>query len=156
MSAPRAATLVASALIVAAAAAYLHDPPWAWRAASGLRSWEEDPPGTFFRWTSGRASFFVPAGATAMTIPLRAVFPGPGGAPTTVDVRVDDRWLATIALPDPSAWVRPHLPLGRAASGRRFRRVDLRVNRVVGPFVLGVMTGEVAVDGGSNRGLTHQ
>ncbi len=44
---------------VVASAAYLHDPPWAGRLTSGMRTWEEDPPGTRFRWTTGRASFFV-------------------------------------------------------------------------------------------------
>jgi hypothetical protein len=64
-----------------------------------------------------------------------------------VRVSVDDRWLADVELPDPSAWVRPVLPLPRRATGRRFRRVDLHVNRtIVGPFVLGVMTGEILLD----------
>ena len=135
------------AAIVVAALAYLRDPPWAARLTSGLRSWEEDPPGTFFRWTNGRATFFVPATASELTLPLRAVFPGPNGGPTTVDVRSDDRWLATIALSDPAVWERPRLPLGRAGGSRRYRRIDLRVNRVVGPYILGVMTGEILVDG---------
>jgi hypothetical protein len=139
---PRAAC----ALAVFAAAFYLYDPPWAGSVSSGFRPWEEDPPGTRFRWTAGRASFFVSSDATSMTLPLRAVFPGPAGGLTTVDVRVDARWLATIALPDPDAWVRTRLPLGRPAGRRHFRRVDLKVNRVVGPFVLGVMTGEVALE----------
>jgi hypothetical protein len=135
------------AAIVVAALAYLRDPPWVARLTSGLRSWEEDPPGTFFRWTNGRATFFVPAAANEMTLPLRAVFAGPNGGPTTVEVRSDDRWLATIALTDPAVWERPRLPLGKAPGSRRYRRIDLRVNRVVGPYILGVMTGEILVDG---------
>jgi hypothetical protein len=135
----------AAALVLLAAAIHLHDPAWAGRVTSGLTSWQEDPPGTRFRWTAGRASFFVPSTATSMTLPLRAVFPGPAGGPTTVDVRVDDRFLATISLADPGAWIRTQLPLGRPKR-RRFRRVDLTVNRVVPPFALGVMVGEIAVD----------
>jgi hypothetical protein len=47
-------------------------------------------------------------------------------------------------LADPNAWLKPSLPLPRRSSSRRFRRVDLRVNRTaVGVFILGVMTGEV-------------
>ena len=42
----------------------------------------------------------------AMTVPLRAVFPGPNGAPVTVEVRDDGRLLATIELSDPDVWVR--------------------------------------------------
>jgi hypothetical protein len=133
----------AACAIAIAAAAYLRDPPWTGRITSGLGKWEEDPPGTRFRWTAGRASFFIPAGAETMTLPLRAVFPGRNGGPTIVSVSVDDRWLADIALPDPAAWVRTPLPLPRKTTSRRFRRVDLRVNRTaVGAFILGVMTGE--------------
>jgi hypothetical protein len=139
--------LLVFAALALAALVYLRDPPWTGRLTSGLRSWEEDPPGTFFRWTNGRATFFVPATASELTLPLRAVFPGPNGGPTTVDVRSDDRWLATIALSDPAVWERPRLPLSSAAGSRRYRRIDLRVNRVVGPYILGVMTGEILVDG---------
>jgi hypothetical protein len=140
---------LAYAAIAVAALAYLHDPPWAGRLTSGLRSWEEDPPGTFFRWTNGRATFFVPAEASELTLPLRSVFPGPNGGPTMVDIRSDDRWLATVALRDPAVWERPRLPLGRPSGSRSYRRIDLRVNRVVGPYILGVMTGEILVDGAS-------
>ena len=138
---------LAGAAIVLGGLAYLHDPPWLGTLTSGMRTWEEDPPGTFFRWTAGRATFFVPSTANELTLPLRAVFPGPNGGPVTVEVRSDDRWLATIALTDPAAWVRPKLPLGRASRFRRYRRLDLRLNRAVGPYILGVMTGEILVDG---------
>jgi hypothetical protein len=134
---------------------YLRDPPWVGRMTSGLRSWEEDPPGTRFRWTFGRATFFIPSDATAMMLPLRSVFPGPDGAAVTVDVRVDDRWLATIQLTDPGAWVRPLLPIGRRATNRRYRRVDLRISRVVPPFMLGVMTGDVLLEGSTVRSLAR-
>ena len=126
---------------------YLRDPPWLGQVTSGMRGWEEDPPGTRFRWTSGRASFFVPSDALAMTLPLRAVFPGPDGRPVTVSVSIDDRWLANIDLPRPDAWVRSVLPLPRRATTRRFRRVDLHVNRTaVGVFILGVMTGDIGFE----------
>jgi hypothetical protein len=136
---------VVSVLAAAAVAAYLYDPPWMGGVTSGLRPWEEDPPGTLFRWTAGRGTFFVPSSATSMTVPLRAVFPGPDGTPVTVDVRDDGRLLATIELKDPEAWIRTTVPLKRYAGHRRFRRIDLRVSRVVPPFALGVMTGEVVV-----------
>jgi hypothetical protein len=85
-----------------------------------------------------------------MTLPMRAVFPGVDGRPVVVSVSVDGRWLADVPLPDPEAWVRTPLPLPRRPSARRFRRVDLHVNRTaVGAFVLGVMTGEVALSRGS-------
>jgi hypothetical protein len=112
-----------------------------------LLDWEEDPPGTRFRWTIGRASFFVPSSATSLTLPMRAVFPGPAGRPVVVSVSVDDRWLADIELPDPDLWVRPTMPLPRRATTRRFRRVDLHVSRTaVGSAILGVMTGEIGLE----------
>jgi hypothetical protein len=146
MTRPRLAALVVLVLAVAVLV-YLRDPPWAGTLTSGMRAWEEDPPGTRFRWTTGRASFFVPQDATAMTLPLRAVFPGPSGRPVVVSISIDDRWLADVELPHPDEWVRPVLPLPRRGSSRRFRRVDLRVNRTaVGVFILGVMTGEIALE----------
>ena len=133
----------AGAAAVVAILVYLRDPGWMGGVTSGLRPWEEDPPGTFFRWTAGLATFYVPSTAASLIVPLRAVFPGPNGSPVQVDVRDDGRLLATIALPEPDAWVRQTLPLKRYTGGRRFRRIDLKVSRVVPPFHLGVMTGEV-------------
>ena len=52
-------------------AAYLRDPPWLGQITSGLRTWETDRRhGERFRWTTGRASFFVPREARVMTLPL--------------------------------------------------------------------------------------
>lgn len=140
---PIAAT---SAALLIVAAAYLHDPPWVGGITSGLRDWEEHPPGTRFRWTVGRASFFVPSDAEAVTLPLRAFLPGPSGLPVTVEVSVDDRWLADVVLHDPNVWHRTTLPMRARSTHRRFRRVDLRVSRTVGPRILGVQTGEIALE----------
>ena len=137
---------LAPALVVLAAIAALaclHDPPWMGGVTSGLRPWEQDPPGTFFRWTAGRATFFVPSSTSTMTLPLRAVFPGPGGTPVRVDVRQDGALLGTIELSQPDAWVNTQLTLKPSQARRRFRRIDLRISRVVPPFSLGVMTGRV-------------
>jgi len=141
----RAARAAAGVLALAGAAAYFYDPPWTGRVTSGLRQWEEGPPGTFYRWATGRASFFVPATAKAITLPLLAIFPGPEGSPVRVEVRVDDRFLATIELVDPKQWVRPELPLGRQRGYRRFRRIDLFVSRVVGERLYGVVTGQPTI-----------
>ena len=80
--------LVAVAALLVLGLAYLRDPPWLGEVTSGMLRWEEDPPGTRFRWTIGRASFFVSSAATGMTLPLRAVFPGPNGRPVIVRVFV--------------------------------------------------------------------
>jgi hypothetical protein len=133
---------IAGAFAVFAALAYLYDPPWIGGVTSGMREWEYPPaPATVFRWTTGRASLFIPSDATTVMIPLRSEIPGPDGKPVIVEIRVDDRFLTTITLSDPQSWVRQELPLGRRRTHRRFRRIDLRVNRVVGWRLLGVMTG---------------
>ncbi len=130
-----------TAILAVGALLYLHDPVWIGGLTSGLRPWEEDPPGTRFRWTAGRASLFIPGDAPAVLIPLRSVFAGT----VDVDVRADDRWLATIRLVAPDAWVQTALPLRSRPARRRYRRLDLHVSRVVPPFMLGVMVGEVRV-----------
>ena len=129
-------------LVLAAALIYLREPRWMAGVTSGLGGWD-GPAGTRFRWTTGHASFFVPSDAAALTLPLKAVVASPGGRPVTVDVSVDDRWLAAIELPDPSAWVRTTLPLPRKTTWRRLRRIDLRVSRTVGVLNRGVLLGEI-------------
>ncbi len=129
-------------LVLAAALIYLREPAWMAGVTSGLGGWD-GPAGARFRWTSGHASFFVPSDATALVLPLKAVVAAPGDRPVTVDVSVDDRWLATIDLPDPSAWVRTTLPLPRKTTSRRLRRIDLRVSRTLGGLNRGVQLGEI-------------
>jgi hypothetical protein len=133
-------------VIAVAALAYLRDPPWVGGMSSGFRDWEEDPPGQRWRWTAGRASFFVPSDATSLTLPVRALFPVPNGAPVIVRMSVDDRFLTDLVLTDGDAWVRPLIPLPRRPNGRRYRRVDLHVSRTIGPFILGVQTGEPVLE----------
>jgi hypothetical protein len=138
----RTGALVA-AVMIACLVWYLHDPPWVGSVTSGMRQWEEDADGTRFRWTAGHATFFVPSSGAELTLPLRSRFPGRDG-PVVVQVSVDDRWLADISLPSPSEWRVARLPLA-ARPGRRYRRVELRVNRVVAPYNLGVQVGEALV-----------
>jgi hypothetical protein len=142
----RRALLVTAALLLVGAAAYLHDPPWIGQVTSGLLDWEEDPPGTRFRWTAGRATFYVPSDATTMVLPLRSYFGPEYRGAVTVRVDVDDRWLADIVLDNPDVWRRPTLPLPRRGSSRAYRRVDLHVSQTVGPFILGVQTGVVELE----------
>jgi hypothetical protein len=126
--------------------AYLYDPPWIAGMTTGFHQWQTFPTGVAFRWTNGHASFFVPADATTITLPMRAAFSGPDGAPVVVKVSVDDRWLADVVLDDPEAWARPRLPLPRTPTHRRFRRVDVRVSRVRTEGNLGIQMAEVVVE----------
>ena len=142
---PRRAKAIAGGVLVTAALAYLYDPPWIVRVTSGLQGWDYSEPGTVFRWTKGRASLFVPSSAKAVMIPLRSGYPGPLMGEVPVEIRVDDRFLATITLTDPNAWVRQELPLASRPTHRRFRRIDLHVPRAIGEDSRGVMTGPPTV-----------
>lgn len=134
------------AALIIALLAFLYDPPWSAEMTTGFHRWEQHQAGVRFRWTNGHASFFVPADATMVTVPMRAAFPGPDGAAVIVKVSVDDRWLADIALDDSDAWVHPRLPLPRKPTHRSFRRVDVRVGRVRTDGNLGIQTGEISVE----------
>jgi hypothetical protein len=101
--------------------------------------------GNRYRIATGHATFFIPSDATAVTLPLRAQFPGAGGAPVAVRVSLDDRFLAEILLRDPDAWVKTILPLPSRPTRRRHRRIDLRVNRTVGPSNFGVQVGDITL-----------
>jgi len=127
----------------------LRDPLWIGEVTSGLQPWQVDTDHQRVRWTTGRASFFVPSGATQMTLPFRCIEPR-SDRPVTIDISVDDRWVATIEIPDrpePASleWVTASLPLPRRRTGRRFRRVDLRVHRWLKELHAGVQMGEVTV-----------
>jgi hypothetical protein len=146
----RALVAAAIAAVVIASAIYLHDPPWVANLTYGFRPWAVDARGERFRWTTGRGSFFVPSDATAMILKLRSHKPLPPN-PITVDVRVDDRPLAVITLPDPlepdpDHWVVTRLPLPRRRTSRHYRRVDIRVRHWLDSFYLGVHLGEIAIE----------
>lgn len=122
-----AACVLATALAVGGLA-YLHDPPWLIGVSSGLTVWETDPEGIRYRWTRGRASFFVPADSGVVTLQLRSVKDTPSDWPITATITIDDRPAELIRFDD-ERWrsVRLRLP----APGRRsVRRVDIRLDRV--------------------------
>jgi hypothetical protein len=115
------------ALMLVAALAYLRDPPWILSMTSGMRRWETDAAGARFRWMGGHASFFVPAAAHAVEIPLRVTFDGPGDWPVVVTIALDDRFVDRIVLAD-DGWRYSVVRLP-APGSRRARRIDVRVDR---------------------------
>jgi hypothetical protein len=70
------------------------------------------------------------------------VFPSTDGGPVVVRFAVDNRSVATVALNNTAEWSRAVVPLGRETGRRHYRRVDVRVSRVVGFYNLGVQVGE--------------
>ena len=139
----RLPTVIVAVAALTWATWYLYDPPWVADMTSGILNWEEEPPGTRFRWTKGHATFFAPSDASAITLPLRSWFPDPRRIPVIVSVSVDDRWIADVTLPSQNDWGSSTLPLPRHTTHRRYRRIDLRISRTVPPLGLGVALGVV-------------
>jgi hypothetical protein len=126
----RRTILIAAALLLGAAAllAYLREPPWLERVESGFHRWQTTAGGRRYRWTTGHASFFVPATAAAIVIPARTTFDDENDPSVLVSVEIDGRPADAFVLKD-DEWVerRIRMPLpGR----RRLRRIDLRADRV--------------------------
>jgi hypothetical protein len=149
MTRRRIIALLLGAAGIVAVLGYLRDPPWIGDVTSGLQPWLTDSDQRRVRWTTGRASFYVPSTATQMTLPFRAIEPR-SDRPVTIDVSVDDRWLATIEIPDRPkpeslAFVKTTVPLPHRATGRRFRRVDLHVHRWLKELHQGVQMGELTL-----------
>jgi hypothetical protein len=138
----KGARLLLGAILLASAAWYLYDPPWVANVTSGMRQWEEDPPGQRFRWTSGHASFYIPSDASELVLPMRPLLPLTDGKPVRVSISADGRWLADVDLSEADTWATPRVPLPRRTSRRHFRRIELRVSRVVGFYNLGVQLRE--------------
>jgi hypothetical protein len=133
--------LVALALAVGALA-YLRDPAWLLTTTAGFGPWRTDPDGTRFRWTAGHSSFFVPAGAAAIDVPLRATFDTEADWPIVATITIDDRPAERIVLND-GAWRRVAIrlpPRGR----RRVRRIDIVLDRMRDEG-RGIQVGEVAL-----------
>lgn len=124
----RRAVVVALAVALAGAVAYLRDPPWLISVDSGLAGWATAPDGTRYRWMGGHGSFFVPSDAAMLILPVRTTFPDPADPPQVLTITVDDRTRARIHLSD-TEWHLVSVPLDGATS-RRVRRIDVRVDRV--------------------------
>ena len=115
------------AIAVVVTLAYLRDPPWLLSTTSGMRPWETDASGTRMRWMGGHASFFVPADARSIEIPVRTTFERADDWPIAVSMSIDDRSANRIVLTD-AAWRRVNLTMPPRGS-RSVRRIDLVMDR---------------------------
>lgn len=115
------------ALALLAVFAYLRDPPWLVHVTSGMGEWETDERGEPYRWTQGRASFFVPADAGRVTLRLRALNDTPTDWPINVTVSVDDRPAQLVPLPD-EEWHTVSVDLPPPGS-RAVRRIGIHLDR---------------------------
>ena len=135
----------AAATLALAGIIYLRDPAWLIHSSSGLGEWEHNRAGQRFRWMGAHASFFVPADAKAVTIPLHALFITDDRRPFVVRVDLNDRPATQVVLAD-EHWtpaevqivVPPHW-------SRKVVRIDLRASRTWGDRGISVQVGEAAV-----------
>ena len=142
MTTRRLLSLCIAAAGLVAALAYLRDPPWLAGMESGFRRWETAAGGVRYRWIAGHASFFVPATATAIVIPLRTTFSDPGDPSVRISIAIDDRLADEVVITDDQGSARALRlpPPGR----RQLRRVDVRVDRLR-PGMRGAQIGAVVI-----------
>jgi hypothetical protein len=122
---------LAAAIVVVALAgalAWLRDPPWVADMTTGMQAWTHDADGTRVRWLGGRSSFFVPAGARAVRLPIRTTFDEPGDWPIRVTLSLDGRPAERLILRD-AAWHMVEIRLPPPGS-RRHRRIDIHLDRL--------------------------
>lgn len=112
--------------LVASGLAVLRDPPWLGDTLYGFYMPEVDGDGRAFRWTAGRASFFVPAGVARVAIDLG----GHDVYNVTVTIAIDGRPADRVELED--EWKTVKLQIDSRPTSRRYRRIDLLCNRVIG------------------------
>jgi hypothetical protein len=136
----RRVALLTGLLVAIAVLIWLRDPSWLARMEYGFGAWEVDADGTRYRWTAGRASFFVPADASEVRVPLRVPVQ-PGDWPVIVSVALDGRPVDRLSIATDD-WRASRLRLPPRGS-RRFRRIDIHVDRTQGDR--GVQVGEVQV-----------
>lgn len=120
----RRVTILVLSCAVAAALAWLYDPPWLIEQTTGLRRWEERD-GQRFRWSGAHASFFVSSSAGAFAIPVSTTF-ADGDRPMLVTVSVDDLVAARVILTD-AGWKRVTVRLP-SPGRRKVRRIDVRTS----------------------------
>ena len=118
---------IVAVVVAAVTAAYLRDPAWLRSTTSGMRGWETDERGINVRWMGGHASFFVPADARSVEIPLRTAFDRPDDWPVTLSVSIDDRPADQLVLAD-GRWHRIVLVMPPRGT-RKVRRIDVRADR---------------------------
>ncbi len=139
----RLVAIVVACLAAVALLAYLRDPPWLIDQTTGLRRWEQGPDGRRFRWSGAHASFFVPAQAGAIEVPLSTTFDQQDDRPLMVTISVDDTVAARVVLTG-TGWTRARVTLPPRGT-RRVRRIDVRTS-VTRDDNHGVRIGELGIE----------
>lgn len=120
---------IALAGLVVLAMWHLRDPSWLATHSSGMKAWQMTDEGIRARWAGSSASFFIPADVRSFELPLRDVKDEPADRPITVTIRIDDRPVSALTLADES-WHVLKVPVPEVWTSRRFRRVDVKLDRL--------------------------
>lgn len=112
-----------------------HPAPSLDRVAFGFYDWENDN-GFPYRWTSRRATFFIPASSRELHLPIRSMMILGHTDPVTFGVAVNGRLLDTFAITQGN-WqtVRLRLPAATAPGG--FTRIDVLTDPAWTPAATG-------------------
>ena len=102
----------------------------------GFYGWEQDESGFKFRWASRRATFFIPASARELRLPIRALHIGRNTAPTDVTIEVAGRPFHRVVLPHDD-WVTVRLRLPVPLKDERYWRIDIVTERTWSPMEMG-------------------
>jgi hypothetical protein len=101
------------------------------QSVDGFYGWETLEDGTRFRWTSLYASIFVPADVTRVEIPIRV--PAYGRSVTPIGIEVMTGGVDRGRTLADGTWALMSVPLAEAPPPVRFKRIDLKVDRVWQP-----------------------
>ena len=100
----------------------------------GFYDWEGQGPERN-RWTSRRATFFIPATARELTLPVRAMHVGTHNDPTAVSIDIGGRPFHRLVLTT-GDWVDVRLRLPRPSGDQGVRRIDIITDPTWSPAVL--------------------
>ena len=101
------------------------------QSVDGFYGWETLEDGTRFRWTNRYASVFVPGDVTRVEIPIRV--PGDGRSVKPIGVEVMTGGVDRGRMMASATWGIVSLSLADAVPPSRFKRIDLKVDRVWQP-----------------------
>ena len=126
-----AAAAVAILLVSPVATARVDVTPPRSQAVDGFYGWETLEDGTRYRWTGLFASLFVPADVTRVEIPIRLPTTNRSVSPMGVEVKIagEDRGRTLVN----ATWAIVSLRLPDAVPPMRFKRIDLKLDRVWQP-----------------------
>jgi O-antigen ligase len=100
----------------------------------GFYDWEGQGPERN-RWTTRRATFFIPAGAREITLPVRAMHIGTHNDPTAVSIDIGGRPFHHLVLTT-GDWVDIRLRLPPPSGSSSAQRIDITVDPTWSPAVL--------------------